>query len=158
MYRGWVTAHYRAYFKFKGWVISRLPRARIATDGAVFRGSHVCNEEKQMKLSQIGAVMIAAMGLAATAHAEQRGAGTATVKAIFDYCARVDEHDRGEYLDTGSNMLLHGNSAGDSGDYQSTYDAVTEALNKTPESVGQTKCAATVVAPAVHHREHGDDR
>jgi hypothetical protein len=111
-----------------------------------------------MKLSQIGAVVIAALCLAPGAHAEQRGAGTATVKAVFDYCARVDEHHRGEYLDTGSKMLVNGNAAGDTGDYQSTYDSVTEALNKTPEAVGQQKCAATVVAPAVRHREHGDDR
>jgi hypothetical protein len=111
-----------------------------------------------MKLSQIGAVVIAAMSCAPSVHAEQRGAGAATVKAVFDYCARVDGRHRGDYLDTGANMLANGNAAGDTGDYQSTYDSVTAALNKTLDAVGQQKCAATVVAPAARHREHGDDR
>ena len=97
-----------------------------------------------MKRSRIGVLAIAALCLSPCAHAEQHGTAYAAVKAIIDYCGQVDAEHRNDYKAFGANVLSSITGAGDSANYQTVYDAVTDALRKTPEEQGRTQCEAGI--------------
>ena len=101
-----------------------------------------------MKLSRIGPVVAAALCVAPAVHAEQHGATYATVKAVVDYCERVDEQHRAQYAQFGDMALASISSASDTGNYGVTYDAVSDALRQIPPNSGRANCAAGIGAPS----------
>jgi hypothetical protein len=94
------------------------------------------------------------MCLAPIAHAEQHGAAYAAIKAAIDYCSRVDEQHRAQYLALGSKTLASVSGEGDTADYQAVYDSVSASLKKTPETAGRKACTAAIGLQ--HTAGHGD--
>lgn len=116
-----------------------------------------------MKLSPIPVLAIAALCLAPCAHAEQHGAAYATVKAVFDYCGRVDNRHRADYDAIATTVLASVARSSDTGNYQAAYDATTDALAKLPQEESRTTCAtqtglATKGNNDDRHDDHHDDR
>lgn len=109
-----------------------------------------------MKLLRMRVLTIFTICLAPCANAQAQGAAYGTVKAIFEYCGRIDSEHRNEYETYGAKVLSSLATTGDSGDYQFAYETTTAALNKTPANDSRTKC--TLGIGLTTHTEPGDDR
>ena len=111
-----------------------------------------------MKLSRIAVLAISAMCLAPCAHAEQQGVVHAQVKAIVDYCSRIDPQHRNDYDTFGAKVMAGITDAGSSADYRAAYDAASDALEKTPREQARMNCTAGIGLPRAEHDRDHDDR
>jgi len=112
-----------------------------------------------MKMSRIGALGLFALCLVPCAHAEQHGAAYATVKAVFDYCGRVDSRHRNDYDAIEAAVLASVARSGDAGDYQAAYTATSDALAKLSQDESRATCAAQAgLVKSGNNDDHQDDR
>jgi len=110
-----------------------------------------------MMLRRMGIVLISAVCAAPGAHAEEHGTTYASIKAVVDYCARVDERHRDDYVKFGAVALAGVSAADDTGDYRAAYNAVSDALGRNSEAAGRSKCAATLGLKVAKDDDRRDD-
>lgn len=105
-----------------------------------------------MKLERMAVLVFSVLGMSPYAQADttRGGEASATIQAMVDYCARVDEEHRHEYLTLGAQTLQSVAAIGDPADYQATYAQVSATLDRMPQRTGRKDCAAAIGA-------HSDD-